>query len=30
MLMERKDEETLFKFRSPKGIDKIVRLKRTN
>ncbi len=30
MLMERKDEKTLFKFRSPKGIDKIVRLKRTN
>ena len=30
MLMERKDEEALFKFRSPKGIDKIVRLKRTN
>ena len=28
--MERKDEEALFKFRSPKGIDKIVRLKRTN
>ena len=30
MLMERKDEEALFKFRSPNGIDKIVRLKRTN
>ncbi len=30
MLMERKDEEALFKFRSPNGIDKMVRLKRTN
>ena len=30
MLMERKDEETLFKFLSPDGIEKTVRLKRTN
>jgi len=30
ILMERKDEEALLKFRSPKGIDKTVRLKRTN
>ena len=30
VLMERKDEESLFKFRSPNGIDKTVRLKRTN
>ena len=30
MLMERKDEETLFKFRSPGGMEKIVKLKRTN
>jgi hypothetical protein len=30
MLMERKDEEALFKFRSPDGIEKIVKLKRTN
>ena len=30
MLMERKDEEALFKFRSPDGIEKVVKLKRTN
>ena len=30
MLMERKDEEALFKFHSPNGIEKIVLLKRTN
>ena len=30
MLMERKDEEVLFKFHSPDGIEKTVRLKRTN
>lgn len=30
ILMERKDEETLFKFRSPGGIEKVVKLKRTN
>lgn len=30
MLMERKDEEALFKFHSPDGIEKTVRLKRTN
>ena len=30
MLMERKDEETLFKFCSPDGIEKVVKLKRTN
>ena len=30
MLMERKDEESLFKFRSPDGIEKVVKLKRTN
>ena len=29
-LMERKDEESLFKFRSTVGIEKTVRLKRTN
>lgn len=29
MLMERKDEESLFKFRSPDGIEKVVKLKRT-
>ena len=30
MQMERKDEEFLFKFRSPDGIEKVVKLKRTN
>ena len=30
MLMERKDEEAQFKFRNPKGIEKVVKLKRTN
>ncbi|MBQ6378496.1 MAG: hypothetical protein IJJ56_06845, partial [Prevotella sp.] len=30
VLMERKDEESLFKFRSPDSIEKIVKLKRTN
>ena len=30
MQMERKDEESLFKFRSPDGIEKVVKLKRTN
>ena len=30
ILMERKDEESLFKFRSPEGLEKTVRLKRTN
>ena len=30
MLMERKDKEALFKFRSPDGIEKVVKLKRTN
>ena len=30
MLMERKDEDALFQFHSPDGIEKIVRLKRTN
>ena len=30
ILMERKDEEALFKFRNPNGMEKIVRLKRTN
>ena len=30
ILMGRKDEEALFKFRSPNGMEKIVRLKRTN
>ena len=30
LLMERKDVESLFKFRSPDGIDKVVKLKRTN
>ena len=30
MLMERKDVESLFIFRSPDGIDKVVKLKRTN
>ena len=30
VLMERKDEESLFKFRSPDGIEKVVKLKRTN
>ena len=30
MLMEWKDEEALFKFHSPDGIEKTVRLKRTN
>jgi hypothetical protein len=30
MLMERKDEEALFQFHSPDGIEKTVRLKRTN
>ena len=30
MLMERKDEEALFKFHSPDGIEKTVRLNRTN
>ncbi len=30
MLMERKDVESLFKFRSPDGIEKVVKLKRTN
>ena len=30
ILMERKDEEALFKFRSPNGMEKTVRLKRTN
>jgi len=29
VLMERKDEESLFKFRSPEGLDNTVRLKRT-
>ena len=30
MLMERKDEDALFQFHSPDGIEKTVRLKRTN
>ena len=30
MLMERKEEEALFKFRSSDGIEKVVKLKRTN
>ena len=30
MLMERKDEEAMLKFRSPEGLEKTVRLKRTN
>ena len=30
ILMERKDKEALFKFRSPDGIEKVVKLKRTN
>jgi C-terminal processing protease CtpA/Prc len=30
ILMERKDEEALFKFRTPNGVEKAVRLKRTN
>ena len=30
MLMERKDEEALFKFHSPDGIEKTVKLRRTN
>jgi len=30
LLMERKDEEALFKFMSPDGVEKTVRLKRTN
>ena len=30
ILIERKDEEALFKFRNPNGMEKIVRLKRTN
>ena len=30
ILLERKDEEALFKFRSPNGMEKTVRLKRTN
>ena len=30
ILMERKDEEALFKFRTPNGMEKVVRLKRTN
>ena len=30
MLRERKDKEILFKFRSPGGIEKVVKLKRTN
>ena len=30
ILMERKDEEALFKFLTPNGMEKTVRLKRTN
>lgn len=30
VLIERKDGESLFKFRSPDGIEKVVKLKRTN
>jgi hypothetical protein len=30
ILMERKDEEALFKFLAPNGMEKTVRLKRTN
>ena len=30
ILMERKDEEVLFKFLTPNGMEKTVRLKRTN
>ena len=30
MLMDRYDEEALFKFRSPDGTEKVVKLKRTN
>ncbi|MBR0049293.1 MAG: hypothetical protein IJP74_08260 [Prevotella sp.] len=30
LLLERKDEESLFKFRSPDGMEKLVKLKRTN
>lgn len=30
ILMERKDEEALFKFRTSNGMEKVVRLKRTN
>ena len=30
ILLERKDEEALFKFRTPNGMEKTVRLKRTN
>lgn len=30
ILMERKDEKALFKFRTSNGMEKVVRLKRTN